>query len=208
MTTYVDAGSLDQRLTLLSLQETSPNAFAWVEVGKVWANVTQDGSKNYFSSVGLGARNAKIIMRRSPIDMTQALRWGSQHLFLTSITQRDRMHWDVSAALVDVVTCAMDRTTTQVDKANGNRPIKVQAPTVTFPGVLTEKYQRSQYNREDTHAKATSTYILVTPKTVVLEEGDVVTVQEGPAKAVYNVQGSHVLDRYKNEYEIVWSRDV
>lgn len=208
MTTYVDAGSLDQRLTLLSLQETSPNAFAWVEVGKVWANVTQDGSKNYFSSVGLGARNAKIIMRRSPIDMAQALRWGSQHLFLTSITQRDRMHWDVAAALVDVVTCAMDRTTTQVDKANGNRPIKVQAPTVTFPGVLTEKYQRSQYDREDTHAKAASTYILVTPKAVVLEEGDVVTVQEGPAKAVYTVQGSHVLDRYKNEYEIVWSRDV
>ena len=138
MTTYVDAGSLDQRLTLLSFQETSPNTFAWVETGKVWANVTQDGSKNYFSSVGLGARNAKIIMRRSPIDMAQALRWGSQHLFLTSITQRDRMHWDVAAALVDVVTCAMDRTTTQVDKANGNRPIKVQAPTVTFPGVLTE----------------------------------------------------------------------
>lgn len=208
MTTYVDAGSLDQRLTLLSLQETSPNTFAWVETGKVWANVTQDGSKNYFSSVGLGARNAKIIMRRSPIDMAQALRWGSQHLFLTSITQRDRMHWDVAAALVDVVTCAMDRTTTQVDKANGNRPIKVQAPTVTFPGVLTEKYQRSQYDREDTHAKATSTYILVTPKAVVLEEGDLVTVKEGPAKAVYNVQGSHVLDRYKNEYEIVWSRDV
>lgn len=206
MTTYVDAGSLDQRLTLISLQETSPNTFEWVEVGKVWANVTQDGSKNYFSSVGLGARNAKIIMRRSAIDMTQALRWGSQHLFLTSITQRDRMHWDVAAALVDVVTCAMDRTTTQVDKANGNRPIKVQASTVTFPGVLTEKYVG--YTREDTHAKTTSTYILVTPKAVVLEEGDVVTVQEGPAKAVYNVQGSHVLDRYKNEYEIVWSRDV
>lgn len=206
MTTYVDAGSLDQRLTLLSLQETSPNTFEWVEVGKVWASVTQDGSKNYFSSVGLGARNAKIIMRRSPIDMTQALRWGSQHLFLTSITQRDRMHWDVSAALVDVVTCSMDRTTTQVDKANGNRPTKVQSPPVTFPGVLTEKYVK--YNLEDTHAKATSTYILVTPKAVVLEEGDLVTVQEGPAKAVYNVQGSHVLDRYKNEYEIVWSRDV
>ena len=206
MTTYVDAGSLDQRLTLISLQETSPNTFEWVEVGKVWANVTQDGSKNYFSSVGLGARNAKIIMRRSPIDMAKALRWGSQHLFLTSITQRDRMHWDVAAALVDVVTCAMDRTTTQVDKANGNRPIKVQAPTVTFPGVLTEKYVG--YTREDTHAKTTSTYILVTPKSVVLEEGDLVTVQEGPAKAVYNVQGSHVLDRYKNEYEIVWSRDV
>ena len=206
MTTYVDAGSLDQRLTILSLQETSPNTFAWVETGKVWANVTQDGSKNYFSSVGLGARNAKIIMRRIPIDMAKALRWGSQHLFLTSITQRDRMHWDVAAALVDVVTCAMDRTTTQVDKANGNRPIKVQAPTVTFPGVLTEKYVG--YNREDPHAKSTTPLILVTPKAVVLEEGDVVTVQEGPAKAVYNVQGSHVLDRYKNEYEIVWSRDV
>lgn len=206
MTTYVDTGSLDQRLTLLSLQETSPNTFAWVEVGKVWASVTQDGGKNYFSSVGLGARNAKIIMRRIAIDMTQALRWGSQHLLLTSIVQRDRMHWDVSAALVDVVTCAMDRTTTQVDKANGNRPTKVQAPTVTFPGVLTEKYVG--YDREDTHAKVSSTYILVTPKAVVLEEGDVVTVQDGPAKAVYNVQGRHVLDRYKSEYEIVWSRDV
>ena len=48
----------------------------------------------------------------------------------------------------------------------------------------------------------------MTPKAVQLLEGDLVTVTEGPAAAVYNVQSSHVLDEYKNEYEIMYSRDI
>ena len=48
----------------------------------------------------------------------------------------------------------------------------------------------------------------MTPKAVTLKEGDLVTVKEGPAAAVYNVQACHVLDEFKNEYEILFSRDV
>ena len=48
----------------------------------------------------------------------------------------------------------------------------------------------------------------MTPKAVQLDEGDLVTVREGPAQAVYNVQACHILDEYKNEYEILYSKDV
>lgn len=50
--------------------------------------------------------------------------------------------------------------------------------------------------------------MLVVPKAIELMEGDLVTVQEGPAAAEYNVQIRHVLDEFKNEYEIAWRRDV
>ena len=65
-----------------------------------------------------------------------------------------------------------------------------------------------RYETEDSYAKAKRLLVLVTPKAVQLLEGDLVTVTEGPAAAVYNVQSSHVLDEYKNEYEIMYSRDI
>ena len=77
---------------------------------------------------------------------------------------------------------------------------------MSFPGVLTEKYVG--YEREDTYAKTKRTLVLVTPKVVTIGEGDLVTVTQGPAQAVYNVQARHVLDEYKNEYEMTFSGDV
>ena len=50
--------------------------------------------------------------------------------------------------------------------------------------------------------------MLVTPKPIALKAGDLVTVQEGPAKGRYHVTVCHVLDAYKNEYEIMFSGDV
>ena len=77
---------------------------------------------------------------------------------------------------------------------------------VTFPAVLTEKYVR--YEREDTHAESEAAYVLVTGKPIELKEGDLVTVQEGPARGTYHVQAAHRLDPYKSEYEMAWRGDV
>lgn len=201
---YIGAGRLDQPLEVLELRQTSEGTWEWVPIRRAWAQVEQTSKTNLFSKVGVGARDAAIVLRTQPLTLYHALRWKGQHLFLTSITKLDRMHLDLQAALVSVVRCVGQGYTTTVGP--GNRPVKQPGPERTFPGVLTEKYVR--YETEDSYAKAKRLLVLVTPKAVQLLEGDLVTVTEGPAAAVYNVQTSHVLDEYKNEYEIMYSRDI
>ena len=201
---YIGAGRLDQPLEVLELRQTSEGTWEWVPIRRAWAQVEQTAKTNLFSKVGVGARDAAVVIRRQSLTLHQALRWKGQHLFLTSITKLDRMHLDLQAALVSVVRCVGQGYTTTMGP--GNRPVKQPGPERTFPGVLTEKYVR--YETEDSYAKAKRLLVLVTPKAVQLLEGDLVTVTEGPAAAVYNVQTSHVLDEYKNEYEIMYSRDI
>lgn len=201
---YIGAGRLDQPLEVLELRETASGVWEWVTLRRAWAQVEQTAKTNLFSKVGVGARDAAIVIRRQALTLHNALRWRGQHLFLTAITQRDRNHLDVGAALVGPVACTARSYTTRV--GTGNRPEKEEQPPVTFPGILTEKYVR--YEQEDTYAKARRGLVLVTPKAIELSEGALVTVTEGPAKAVYNVQARHVLDAYKNEYEMDFSRDV
>lgn len=201
---YIGAGRLDQPLEVLELRETSAGLWEWVAIRRAWAQVEQTARTNLFSKVGVGARDAAVVLRTQPLTLHNALRWKGQHLFLTSITHRDRNHLDVAAALVAPVVCTAQGYTTRVGA--GNRPEKIKNPPVTFPGVLTEKYAR--YETEDTYAKSRRGLVLVTAKPIRLREGDLVTVQAGPAAAVYNVQACHVLDAYKNEYEMEFSRDV
>lgn len=204
MAAHIDAGRLDKPAQVLELRETSPGVWEWVDLRRAWANITLSGKTNLFSKVGVGARDAQIIVRRQALTPHQALRWGERHLFLTAVTERGRNHLDVSAAVVSPVTCVAEGYTTVVGA--GNRPQKVPKEPKTFPGVLTEKYVR--YEPQESYAKSVRALVLVTPKAVQLEEGDLVTVREGPAQAVYNVQACHVLDEYKNEYEILYSKDV
>lgn len=201
---YIGAGKLDQPLEVLELRETSSGVWEWVAARRAWGQVEQTAKTNLFSKVGVGARDAAVVLRRQHLTLHNALRWKGQHLFLADITKRDRNHLYVGAALVSVVRCIGQGYTTAV--GDGNRPVKTEKPPVTFPGVLTEKYVK--YEKEDTFAKARRGLVLVTSKPIQLREGDLVTVQDGPAAAVYHVQTCHVLDDYKNEYEMEFSRDV
>lgn len=201
---YVGAGRLNQHLEVLELRETAAGVWEWVPVRRAWAQVEQTTKTNLFSKVGVGARDAAIVIRRQALTLHNALRWRGQHLFLTAITQRDRNHLDVAAALVDTVEVLCQRYTTVL--AADNRPEKKPLPELIFPGVVTERYVR--YAPEETYAKAQWGLVLVTPKVIQLEEGDLVTIRTGPAAALYNVQTRHVLDGHKNEYEIAWSRDI
>lgn len=200
----IDAGDLSERLELLELRETEAGTWEWVGIGRLWAQVEVDGGKNLFSSIGIGARNAKLVLRTRPLTLHQALRWKEQHLFLTGITKLDRMHLSVQAALVEPVGCLATRTEDTVGEAG--RPTTAETMRLTFPGVVTEKYAR--YEREETHAEGETGYVLVTPKAITLKAGDLVTVREGPGKDVYHVTVCHVLDPYKNEYEIACRGDV
>ena len=204
MSEQIDAGRLNKAVHVLELRETAPGAWEWGPIRRTWTMLTLQTKKNLFSSVGIGARGAELILRRQPLTLHNALLWGEQHLFLSAILPEGRLHLRVQAALVEPVTCLATRTEDTVGEAG--RPTTAETMRMTFPGVLTEKYAR--YEREETHAENETSYVLVVPKAIQLKASDLVTVQEGPAKAVYYVTICHVLDPYKNEYEIGWQGDV
>lgn len=178
----IDAGDLSERLELLELEETQPDTWEWVSRGRLWAQVEVDGGKNLFSSVGIGARNAKLVLRTRPLSLCQALRWRGQHLFLTSITKLDRMHLNVQAALVEVHEVSLYRDADTVEK--------------TFPGVLTERYVR--HEQEWPMSVNQVSLVLVTPKPITLEPGSLIQARG----AFWEVLVPRELDEFKNEYEI------
>ena len=182
MADHIDAGQMDQPLRVLELRETEPGVWGWAAVRTAWAKVEQTAKTNLFSKVGVGARDAAVVIRRQPLTLHNALRWGERHLFLTSITQRGRNHLDVAAALVepDAITLREDGTTRGM----------------TFPGVLTEKYAR--HEQEWPMSVNELGLVLVTAKIITLRPGCLVEAR----KAVWEVLVPHELDPYKNEYEI------
>lgn len=87
MSGVIDAGKLSERLEVLELRETGPDIWTWKAVRKTWGQVELDAGqrKNLFSSVGIGARNSSLVLRRQDITLHNALRWKGHHLFLTAI---------------------------------------------------------------------------------------------------------------------------
>lgn len=185
---YIGAGRLDQPLEVLELRQTSEGTWEWVPIRRAWAQVEQTAKTNLFSKVGVGARDAAVVIRRQSLTLHQALRWKGQHLFLTSITKRDRMYLDVQTALVDPVLC----------RANTDE----EEPGATFPGILTEKY--AKWEQPEPYSINRLTYVLVAPKVIQLQRGGLVAVDG----VNYEVQLAHTLDPYKNEYEIVRTEDL
>lgn len=179
-TRYVGAGNLSEPVRVLDFRETEPGRWAWVPVRRAWAQVEQTAKTNLFSKVGVGARDAAVVLRKQPLTLNQALSWKGQHLFLTSITDRGRMHLDVQAALVDLVECQAD-------------PVE-DGPH--FPGVLTEKYV--QHEQLEPMSLNELRCVLVTPKAIELQRGHAVSVNG----MLWEVLVRHTLDAYKNEYEI------
>lgn len=200
----IDAGALDQTVRVLELTEGPAGTWTWRPVRPARARVELTTKSNLFSRVGIGARGAELVLRAQPLTLHQALLWGEQHLFLTAILPEGRLHLRVQAALVRPVSCTATRQEDTVGEAG--RPIHGETMRVTFPGVLAERYVR--YEREETHDESDVSYVLVTGRPIALRPGDLVRVAEGPAAGAYHVTASHVLDRYKREYEIAWKGDV
>lgn len=170
------ANELRERVEVLELQH-SVEGWEWAAIGRRYAGVELTGKSNLFSAVGIGARDAAVLLRDGPLTLNQALRWRGRHLFLTQITRGVRGWMDVGAAVVDVAPCRSG----EVGK---------------FPGVLTEKYLG--HRQEEPMALNTLTCVLVTPKAVELAPGALVEVDGTP----WPILLAHTLDPHKNEYEI------
>ena len=198
---------LDDKVEVLTLQK-SGDEYRWERERLAWASVVEDRRRNVFSSVGTAAMGVTVTMRNDGrFDLSKAMRWAGKFLFPTAIEvgeARDRVA--VKAAVCDFVSpCTATGYTTVLGE--GNRPQKVEKTPLTFPGIGTGKW--SGYERNDTHAAEDNVLVLVTPKEIMLEVGDLVTIQEAILQAVYNVQKRHLLSGVnKNEYELAYSRDV
>ena len=202
--TCIDAGKLKEAVEVMELREEPAGVWTWQGVRRTYAQVELSTTRSLFSEVGIGARAAELALRRQELTLHNALLWGDKHLFLTSIVPEGRSHLHVQAALVSTVGCLAVRKGNTLGE--GNRPVSAEVMRISFPGVLTERYVR--YEREETHAETDAVYVLVTPKLIALKAGDLDTVQDGPAKAQYHVTAAHVLDSFKNEYEIAFRSDV
>ena len=182
----INAGDLNQRLRVLECRkDAEKNAYRWEEIGRLWAKAEPGDRRNLFSDVGIGARGVTFTIRSRPsLTLHQAFFWRGQHCFLTSAIPREnnRGYWTVKAALVAPVDCQAD-----MDR---------DPHGICFPGILTEKYVG--HDQPDFHSEVTTTYVLVTPKSVELRPGSWL-VADGQ---YYLVLTPHLLDAYKNEFEI------
>jgi len=194
-------GELNEKITVLTLNQGG-NTYTWKESSKLWAKVEQLNKTNIFSKVGLGAKSIKFTIRKNKdLTLHNAFIWRGKHCFLTDIFEVDRAYYEVTAALIEPVTCVVERCG-EPTKDKLNRPVYSEQILISFPGVLTEKYM--SYMQNEPMATTEMRYVLVTPKAIEINCGELVTING----TTYNVLIAHTLDEYKNEYEILYQGDI
>ena len=194
----MNPGELNERVQILTLK-TEAGIMRWEVFKNIWAKVEITGKTNYFSKVGMGVLSVKFTMRRQSLSLYDALCFRGRHYFITGITPISNLHMEVETAKIEPVPCVQFSNETILDQLN--RPVDEQKPMLTFPGMLVEKYLRS--NTETGHDEGEVTLVLVTPKQVQVDAGKLIEVQGNP----YKVAVCHMLDEYKNEYEIIRTED-
>ncbi len=196
----VAVGAMRERLRVLSLAyDEDTRAYTWEMSRTVWTRFEPDERINLFSSVGIGVRGALFTVRHdAALTLHNAYEWNGRHCFLTAVLPDEpaRGFDTVRAALCESVTL-MAKPQSRTGRDERNRPVAVEVPGFTFPGVLTEKYFRNE--AEDVYRAELQQRILVTPKIIVLRAGDL--VGQGTEKP-YTVRRALELDPYKNEYVI------
>ncbi len=202
----VQAGDLDQRIEVMALQKAvGGNTYSWETVCRIWAMGELDTKNNLFSAIGIGARGITFTIRANRrLTLANAFLWRTKHCFLTSFIPLEDSpgYVQVKAALVNPVSCTATWTPRDT-KDTLNRPVGGTPETVIFPGILTEKYRKSE--PEEVYRTLTRQRVLVTPKEITLRAGTAVQIQDG---TTYTVRSVMDLDEWKNEFEIEHQEDV
>lgn len=193
------ADSLRQRVELLELRfDKAKSAYFWGVRRTSWASIVYEERNNIFSSVGIGARSANVILRPDRLlTLRGAMRADGQFMFLTSIVlSDDRSRQEIRAAVCEPVTLTA-RPQNRTGRDAYNRPVAVSVPSFTFPGILTEKYFRDE--ADNIYRAEVQQRVLVTPKEIQMRAGDL--IQNGK-ETPYTVRQVLDLDPYKNEYVV------
>ena len=169
---------LDQVVEVLALREGPIGTWAWETARKTWGQVKLTAQRKSYTTVGVWARGAELVLRRQDLTPHNALRWRGKHLFLTSVILEERDRLAVEAAVVELSACE--------DKMAGLR----------FPAVMTEKYLG--HEEREPYDVNMLRHVLVTPKAVQLKPGRLVEVDGTP----WPIRVAHTLDPWHNEYEL------
>lgn len=191
----------DRKITLLQFSEVAADCWQWTLRKTLWAHVEHTGKTNYFSRLGLSAKTALFTLpRTSGLDTHSAIGWKGQHYAVTDCNRDGPLFLTVTAAAVTPRLCRVERRSEHAGA--DKRPVWTPAQALTFPAVLTEKYHG--FEQREPMAGTTVTFVLVTPKAILLRPGELVEI----ADARYAVRVCHTLDDTQNEYEITRKEDV
>ncbi|MCL2045735.1 MAG: hypothetical protein FWG88_05060 [Oscillospiraceae bacterium] len=124
---------------------------------------------------------------------------GGGHCHISDINMDKPGFYILTAAFVEHQNCECRRTETGMGVLN--RPDVVELDPLVFPGILAEKYLRQSQGEPMSYSEYR--YMLVTPKAIELEIGELVEV----GGKLCQVAVAHLLDPYKNEYEVVMRWD-
>ncbi|MDD3173585.1 MAG: head-tail adaptor protein [Herbinix sp.] len=197
----MNPGELNERIAVLEFL-INENVYKWMKVSAIWAKSEQLSSNNIFSTVGIGAKSIKFTIRKNKtLTLHNAFTWHGKHCFITNINEIDSMYYEVTAALAEPKSCLVSREA-KPTKNELNRPVYGVPEIITFYGCLVEKY--IGHNQGDPMSTIEIRYVLVTPKSIELKVGEIVTIDS----TGYTVLITHALDEYKNEYEIKAEEDV
>lgn len=191
----MDAGKLKERIELLRLDENK----CWMASKLIWSSATHKDRTNIFAKSGLGAATVEFIIRRQPVTLQNAIRWDGKHCMITSITEPERGYLKLTTAVVQLYDCRASR---PVKVVENHKPRVQQQPMGDFQATLTEKYQRSYQAQPQTVTEVTR--ILVTPKAIMLQVADLVTI----GGATYVVVAEYTLAEHCNEYELLDKREA
>lgn len=186
----------DHKIHLISLKETTLGCFSWETERKLWAHPKRQTRRNLFFKAGPEAVSVLFSMHPQPVTLHQAIQWEGRNYLLTAVNRKSPVLQEVCAAEVEHRGCTVSRPIDQVDDLK--RPVPGMEERLSFPGVLIEKYKGYTYAQLLPHAQYTESYVLITPKVVRLEVGEIVEIGGG----FYAVRVPHVLDPFKNKYEV------
>lgn len=210
---------LDKRASVLALEdsvlrgigEREGRRYWWNPEKDIWTHMEYQNKTNLFSKVGIGVKTVVFTLRKaSGITLHKALSYKGRHFLITDSNTDDPLLMVVTAADIQPVQC----TVTRREEREGPNKSSILVPCMQFlfPACVTEKYMGFQ--QEDPMARTEATLVLVTPKPVRLEVHDIVKLgAPGPEGAedtrpAFAIKVCHLLDEYKNEYEMTRKEDV
>lgn len=196
----MDPGKLRKRGSILKLVSDG-DSLAWTAWKQVYLTVKETGKKNLFSRVGIGTDGAEIILREQPLTLNDAILWENQHYFLTDIVKEGihPVYLKLQSARITPKTVTVKRN--EVKKGKNNTPLREEKTVGSFPGCVTEKYLGS--SAEESHIEREIRFVVVAPKAALYQAGDIFEIEGNR----YRVMVVHLLEPYKNEYEIQRTED-
>ncbi len=202
----MNAGELDNKISILTLtseESGTDTVYTWSVSSRVWAKIETPEGYTTFSRLGKGERTVKFTIRKTPLDLTNAILWGDKHCFITHVAEVGRMFYEITTALVEPKTCTYITYSTALNALNW--PVQTESASLTFPGYLAERFSFGEsYEQKKPMAETTERLALVTPKVIMLEAGAL--IQAGTKH--YTVTAVHDLDGCKNEYELIKKGDA